>query len=204
MSDPQTTLTISSVRSRLPQLYEQLSRADSDRLEKILPLFRLGNRTKANLAELANLAECLDQVSPGKERSKQQADFRQFRQHVKTSFEKAGLQDRADRRYTQTHRGGAAGMLVHRSSQIDETAAHIENFSKMAADDDQPDAIEPMGVEPKFIGKTLVKCCIVSADTDKSLAAKLTKSLREQFDAADDFIYQVWEPADVLAGETLD
>ncbi|MCH7726117.1 MAG: hypothetical protein IH991_06515, partial [Planctomycetes bacterium] len=196
MADNRVTLTRADVQRQLPKLHEHLSRADSDRLDRILPLFRSAGNAKANLAE------CLDAVSPNKkgDRQKQQADFRQFRQHLRTAFDKArlGIELTVDSRKRDD---ATARECWFTAPPINRTVARIEAFSHSAAGDAETKAVEPMGVDPNLIGRPAVRCCILAASQDSLPATRLAELLRSAFDAQSEFIYDVWDRESVVAGE---
>ena len=72
MAEPQI-LAIADVKQQLLRLNEWLSKADFDRLEALLPLF------KPRQASKALLADCLNTVATGRTMQEQLADFRAFR-----------------------------------------------------------------------------------------------------------------------------
>ena len=196
MTEQRVTLNRVDVRTLLPRLHEHISRADSDRLDRVLPLFRFDGNTKARLAD------CLDVVSPAKkgDRQKQQADFRQFRQHVRKAFDEVGLgiELTVD---TRKRDDAANRECWFTGPPINRTAERIEQFSASAAGNGEPDAVEPLGVDSRLIGRPEARCCVLAASDDRQLAGKLVKLLRSDCQAQTDFVYSIWDRGSVLAGE---
>ncbi len=69
-------LPASEAQRHLPRLHEALSKADYDRLERLLPLFEPSSDSQAMLAA------CLEALTPGLKPQDQLAAFRAFRQRL--------------------------------------------------------------------------------------------------------------------------
>jgi hypothetical protein len=198
MAEQRITLAHDQVRPHLPKVHEHISRADSDRLDGILKLFESPTQT------VANLEKCLDAVSPLKKGDwqKQQADLRQFRQHLKKAFDKCGLGielmvDTRKRDKAEDRECWFTGPPINR------TAERVERFSESAADSDGPEPIEPRGINSDLISRPAARCCILSAEHDAALATKLAELLQREFGAQSEFAYDLWSRDSVIAGENL-
>ncbi|MGZ0167359.1 MAG: NACHT domain-containing protein, partial [Planctomycetales bacterium] len=198
MTEPRVTLPHDHVRSHLPRVHDHISRANSDRLDRILELFNAPQQT------VISLESCLDAVAPLKkdDRQKQQADLRQFRQHLKKSFDQCGLGieltvDSRKRDIPADRECWFTGPPINR------TVEQVEQFSESAASSDGIEPVEPRGVNSNLIGRLAARCCVLSAEGDNQLAAKLVDLLKRQLLAQAEFAYDVWSRDSVVAGENL-
>lgn len=77
-------LPASEAQRHLPRLHETLSKADYDRLERLLPLFDPASDSQAVLAA------CVEALTPGLKPQDQPAAFRAFRQRLRKATRTVG------------------------------------------------------------------------------------------------------------------